>query len=82
VNNATLGGHVVVEDFAVIGGLAAIHQFVRVGAHAMIGGLSGVEHDVIPFGTVTGERASLSGLNIVGMKRRGFDRETIHGIRA
>ncbi len=82
VNNATLGGHVVVGDFAVIGGLAAIHQFVRIGAHAMIGGLSGVEHDVIPFGTVTGERASLSGLNIVGMKRRGFDRDTIHGIRA
>ncbi len=82
VNNATLGGHVVVGDFAVIGGLAAVHQFVRIGAHAMIGGLSGVEHDVIPFGTVAGERASLSGLNIVGMKRRGFDRETIHGIRA
>jgi len=81
-NNATLAGHVTVGDFAVIGGLAAIHQFVRIGAHAMIGGLSGVEHDVIPFGSVMGERASLSGLNIVGLKRRGFDRETIHGIRA
>lgn len=82
VNNATLGGHVVVEDFAVIGGLAAVHQFVRIGAHAMIGGLSGVEQDVIPFGTVVGERASLSGLNIVGMKRRGFERDEIRGLRS
>lgn len=81
-NNATLAGHVRVGDFAVIGGLAAIHQFVRVGEHAMIGGLSGVEHDVIPFGSVMGERANLSGLNLVGLKRRGFDREAIHGLRA
>jgi UDP-N-acetylglucosamine acyltransferase len=81
-NNATLAGHVTVGDFAVIGGLAAIHQFVRIGEHAMIGGLSGVEHDVIPFGSVMGERASLSGLNIVGLKRRGFDRDSIHGLRA
>ncbi|UCH74530.1 MAG: acyl-ACP--UDP-N-acetylglucosamine O-acyltransferase [Rhodospirillales bacterium] len=82
VNNATLAGHVVVEDFAIIGGLAAVHQFVRIGAHAMIGGLSGVEQDVIPFGTVTGERATLSGLNIVGMKRRGFERADIHALRS
>lgn len=81
-NNATLAGHVQVGDCAVIGGLAAVHQFVRIGAHAMIGGLSGVEQDVIPFGSVVGERASLSGLNIVGMKRRGFDRDAIHGLRS
>lgn len=81
-NNATLAGHVTVGDFAVIGGLAAVHQFVRIGEHAMIGGLSGVEHDVIPFGSVMGERANLSGLNIVGLKRRGFDRDVIHGLRA
>lgn len=81
-NNATLAGHVQVGDHAVIGGLAAAHQFVRIGAHAMIGGLSGVEQDVIPYGMVMGERAHLSGLNIVGMKRRGFDREAIHGLRA
>ena len=81
-NNATLAGHVVVGDFAVIGGLAAVHQFVRIGEHSMIGGLSGVEHDVIPFGSVLGERGSLSGLNIIGLKRRGFDRDTIHGLRA
>ena len=80
-NNATLAGHVSVGDNAVIGGLAAVHQFVRIGAHAMIGGLSGVEQDVIPYGSVMGERASLSGLNILGMKRRGFDREDIHSLR-
>ncbi len=81
-NNATLAGHVQVGDYAVIGGLAAAHQFVRIGSHAMIGGLSGVEQDVIPYGSVMGERAHLSGLNIVGMKRRGIGRETIHSLRA
>ncbi len=80
-NNATLAGHVHVGDNAVIGGLAAVHQFVRVGKHAMIGGMSGVEHDVIPYGSVMGERAALSGLNLIGLKRRGFDRDTIHAIR-
>ena len=80
-NNATLAGHVHVGDGAVIGGLAAVHQFVRIGAYAMIGGLSGVEKDVIPFGSVIGERAELSGLNIIGMKRRGLDRESIHALR-
>ena len=81
-NNATLAGHVTVEDYAVIGGLAAVHQFVRIGQHAMIGGLSGIEQDVIPFGSAMGERANLSGLNIIGMKRRGFDRDNIHSLRA
>jgi len=80
-NNATLAGHVEVGDHAIIGGLAAVHQFVRIGKHAIIGGLSGVEHDVIPFGSVMGERASLAGLNLVGLKRRGFDRDTIHSLR-
>ena len=80
-NNATLGGHVVVEDFAILGGLCAIHQFVRIGRHAMVGGMSGVENDVIPYGSVTGDRAHLSGLNIVGLKRRGFNREDIHALR-
>ena len=81
VNNATLGGHVEIGDFAIIGGLSAIHQFVRIGHHAMIGGMSGVEHDVIPYGSVIGERANLAGLNLVGLKRRGFDRDTIHALR-
>ncbi|WP_169545579.1 acyl-ACP--UDP-N-acetylglucosamine O-acyltransferase [Sneathiella aquimaris] len=81
VNNATLGGHVIVEDFAIIGGLSAVHQFVRIGAHAMIGGASGVETDIIPFGSATGNRAVLSGLNLTGMKRRNFSREEIHALR-
>jgi UDP-N-acetylglucosamine acyltransferase len=80
-NNATLAGHVVVEDFVIIGGLSAVHQFVRIGRHAMIGGMSGVENDVIPYGLVMGERARLSGLNIVGLRRRGFARDTIHDLR-
>lgn len=81
-NNATLGGHVAVGDYAVIGGLCAVHQFVRIGRYAMIGGMSGVDHDVIPYGSVMGNRAVLSGLNIVGLKRRGFDRRQIHDLRA
>ncbi len=81
-NNATLAGHIVVGDFAFVGGLAAVHQFCRIGKHAMIGGMSGVEQDVIPYGMVMGNRAHLSGLNLVGLKRRGFDREEIHKLRA
>ena len=80
-NNATLGGHVEVGDWAILGGLSAVHQFVRIGRHAMVGGMSGVEHDVIPYGSVMGNRARLSGLNVVGLKRRGFSRETIHALR-
>jgi UDP-N-acetylglucosamine acyltransferase len=81
VNNATLGGHVVIGDFAIMGGLSAAHQFVRIGRHAMIGGMTGVETDIIPYATVTGNRAHLSGLNLVGLKRRGYDRDAIHGLR-
>ena len=81
VNNATLGGHVCVGEWAIIGGLSAVHQFVRIGKHAMIGGMSGIEHDVIPYGSVIGNRAKLSGLNIVGLKRRSFSRDVIHDLR-
>lgn len=81
-NNATLAGHVEVGDFAIIGGLSAIHQFVRIGKHAIIGGMSGIENDVIPYASAMGERAHLSGLNIVGLKRRGFGREDIHTLRS
>jgi len=77
VNNATLGGHVQVGDYAQIGGLSAVHQYVRIGSHAIIGGVSAVVRDVIPFGMVSGDRASLDGFNIVGMKRRGFSKEEI-----
>ena len=76
-NNATLGGHVHVGDNVLIGGLAAVHQFVRIGAFAVIGGMSGVESDVIPYGRVKGERAHLAGLNLVGLERGGFEKDTI-----
>lgn len=82
VNNVLLGGHVVVEDQVIIGGQSAVHQFVRLGEQAMVGGMTGVERDVIPFGSVTGDRASLSGLNLVGLKRRGAPRLQIHELRA
>ena len=77
VNNVMLAGHCQIGDFAILGGGSALHQFVRVGAHAMIGGLAGVENDVIPYGMALGNRASLAGLNLVGMKRRAFAREAI-----
>lgn len=80
-NNATLAGHVEVDDFAILGGLCAVHQFCRIGKHSMIGGMTGVEKDVIPFGSVLGNRAALGGLNLIGLKRRGFDRETISALR-
>ncbi len=80
-NNAALGGHVSVGDWAILGGLSAVHQFVRIGRHAIVGGMSGVEHDVIPYGSVMGDRARLAGLNLVGLKRRGFGRNAIHDMR-
>lgn len=80
-NNATLAGHVTVGNHAIIGGLSAIRQFVRIGAHAMIGGMTGVEADVIPFGTVVGERGHLAGLNLIGLERRGFNRDVIAQLR-
>jgi len=76
-NNAVMGGHVSIADHVVIGGSAAIHQFVRIGRAAMIGGVSGVEADVIPFGSVIGNRARLAGLNVIGLKRRGFEKPQI-----
>lgn len=80
-NNATLGGHVEVGDYAIIGGLAAVHQFVRIGAHSMVGGMSGIEQDLIPYGQAMGERARLRGLNLVGLQRRDFSRDDIHELR-
>ena len=80
-NNASLGGHVVIGDFAIMGGMSAAHQFCRIGAHSFIGAASMVVEDVIPFGAATGNRAVLSGLNLVGMKRRGFDRSEINALR-
>ena len=79
---ATLGGHCEVGDFVFLGGLCAVHQFTRLGESAMIGGVSGVRGDVIPFGLANGDVARLDGVNVVGMKRRGFSRAWIHGVRA
>lgn len=80
--NATLAGHVSIGDHAIIGGVAGIHQFVRIGARAFVGGCAAVPMDVIPFGSAFGNHARLRGLNIVGLKRAGFNRETIHTLRA
>lgn len=80
-NNATLAGHVEVGDFAILGGLSAVHQFARIGRYAIVGGMSGVENDVIPYGSVMGDRARLSGLNVVGLKRRNFAKDEIHNLR-
>lgn len=81
VNNATLGGHCHIGDHVTLGGLSAVHQSVRIGEYAFVGGMSGVENDIIPFGSVIGNRASLGGLNIVGMTRHGLPREAIHRLR-
>jgi UDP-N-acetylglucosamine acyltransferase len=81
-NNAAAAGHVVIGDGARVGGYAAIHQFVRIGAHAMIGGATGIDQDVIPYGLAMGERGHLMGLNLVGMRRQGMDRDEIHAVRA
>ncbi|MBA5776532.1 acyl-ACP--UDP-N-acetylglucosamine O-acyltransferase [Stappia sp. F7233] len=80
-NNVMIAGHVTVQDHVIFGGGSAVIQFTRVGAHAFVGGLAGLENDLIPFGMVTGNRARLGGLNLVGLKRRGFPREQIHALR-
>ncbi len=83
IANATnIAGHVTIGDFAVIGGLTGIHQFVRIGKHAMIGGASAIHRDVPPFMVAQGNRAKLEGINIIGLKRRGFTREVIRALTA
>ena len=81
-NCATLGGHVHMADFVFMGGLAAAHQYSRIGRYSFIGGLAAVTKDVIPFGSVWGNHAHLEGLNLVGLRRRGFSREQINALRA
>ncbi len=76
-NNTQVAGHVEIGDFAIIGGLCGIHQFVRIGQYAMVGGMSAISRDVIPFGMISGDRASLVGINIIGMQRRGFSNTDI-----
>jgi UDP-N-acetylglucosamine acyltransferase len=80
-NNVMLAGHVTVGDYVIFGGGAAVIQYARVGSHAFVGGMSGLENDLIPYGMALGNRAHLAGLNIIGMRRRNFTREQIHDIR-
>ena len=80
-NNVMLAGHCRVGDHAILGGGAAAHQFVRIGAHAFVGGLTGLTEDLIPFGVAVGDRARLAGINVVGMKRRGFTVDDVMGVR-
>ena len=80
-NNATLGGHVEVGDWAILGGLAAVHQWGRVGCHSFIGGLAAVTRDLLPYGMAIGNRANLEGINLVGMRRRGFAKEDISEVK-
>jgi UDP-N-acetylglucosamine acyltransferase len=81
VNHATIGGHCRLGDHVIIGGLSAVHQYVRIGESGFVGGMSGVENDIIPFGSALGNRASLGGLNVVGLTRRGFSRDAVHQLR-
>lgn len=80
-NNAVLGGHVSIGNNTFIGGNAAVHQFVRVGEGVMVGGVSGVAADVVPFGFAKGQIATLDGLNVVGLRRRGAVRADLHRLR-
>ncbi|MEM8837467.1 MAG: acyl-ACP--UDP-N-acetylglucosamine O-acyltransferase [Pseudomonadota bacterium] len=80
-NGVLLAGHVTLGDFVIMGGASAVHQFTRIGDHAFIGGLAGVENDVIPFGLALGNRAYLGGVNLIGMKRFNYPRESIHAVR-
>lgn len=80
-NGATLGGHILVEDHAIIGGLAAVHQFCRIGAHAIISGLTGVSQDVPPYTMAAGSRAKLYGLNTVGLKRLKFSEVAVRALK-
>ncbi len=80
-NGTNLAGHVVVEDYAVVGGLAGVHQFTHIGAHCMIGGASAVNKDVPPYVTASGNHARLYGLNLIGMKRRGFSDEVLQALK-
>jgi UDP-N-acetylglucosamine acyltransferase len=80
-NAATLAGHIVIEDYAIVGGLVAVHQFVRLGCHSIIGGSSGVNQDIPPYLMANGQRAKLYGLNIVGLKRHKFSDEALQNLK-
>jgi UDP-N-acetylglucosamine acyltransferase len=80
-NGATLAGHIMIEDYAVIGGLSAVHQFCQIGTHAYISGLTGVSLDIPPYMLASGNRAKLFGLNTVGLKRHRFSEETLKALK-
>jgi UDP-N-acetylglucosamine acyltransferase len=80
--STTLGGHCEIGDFVFMGGLSAVHQFGRVGSQVMVGALTCVRSDVIPYGLASGQYAALAGLNLVGMKRRKFTRERLAAVRS
>lgn len=80
-NGATLGGHVGIEDYVIVGGLVGIHQFVKVGTGVILGAGSMVSKDVPPYCNATGDRARLRGLNLEGLRRRGFNREQIQALK-
>lgn len=80
-NGTNLAGHVIIEDYAVVGGLTGVHQFTHIGAHSMIGGASAVNKDVPPYVTASGNHAKLYGLNLIGMKRRGFSAEALQALK-
>ncbi len=81
-NYVGIAGHVRIADNVIIGALSGVHQFVRIGEGAMIGGLSRVTHDVMPFALVAGPDAEVGGLNLIGLKRRGMERDEISSLRA
>ena len=79
-NNVAIAGHAIIDDHVIIGGNSAVQQFTRIGKMAMIGGMTGVLHDVIPYGLSTGNRNSLQGLNLIGLRRSKFDNKDILGL--
>lgn len=81
-NFVGIAGHCQIGDNVIFGGTCVVHQFTRIGAHAFVGAHSMVDGDIIPYGMAVGNRASLTGLNLVGLKRRGFERDAIHKLRA
>jgi UDP-N-acetylglucosamine acyltransferase len=79
-NQATLGGHTQIGEYAILGGLVGVQQRSRIGAHDFVGGLTGISRDIVPFVMATGRFARVAGINVVGLKRRGYDKETLHAL--
>lgn len=80
-NAVNMGGHVEIQDWAIVGGVTAIHQFVRIGCHAFVGGGSRLPQDVVPYTMVAGNPCAAFGLNLIGLRRRGFGRESLQALR-